>query len=808
VIASEGGTRVCTCPSPVYRARLTQGAANLQDLDSVSREDVQRSLGVKPMDKSSRFRGVSRKKGKWEAKVMLNRKWAYRELFDSEEDAARAYDRAVWRLKPGDAHAYVNFKDEVPADLPDDEIKISLSGSIPAALKATFMNHIQEVSSPGASVPGSPFAVSSPTSEAGSPQGTPRSMSPNRARRFFSSAASEDSSAGASAKLERAGNLSDLRPSSPSPLAECSSSRYMPPPAADEVQAAAAGPSTSVAQQEQRPPVEMDRDFSLAGMDWLKSLANVKDQNPSEVQSRNDQFLAAAAAAVQELGYHDQSAGSLQQAQQVQLVSHGNVGNSSSGGSRPVGAYGFTPSTSRFVPPPQLSLDETNASRDSPRQLKRKGSVNSRVEIDMGPAGTTTCEVELPRPSEWSPGVSPTGAARMHAASPRMLVDESSLATCHLDFPNLENAMPHIHSTVSSQSLSALPPAIAARLAANDGRARRVSDTDAVYAMQGQVSQSLDALRDTVDSSRSFSMGALRPLELEQESSNCVQRTSSLVDFHSALARSGIDRRDLRLPSPKPIITTGLQRQASLPVFATGKLFNSQDEEVLASLEPVMEKLERCSSLVAQEVLITRTMSADARMLKTTGSPFADPQYQTGFAQTGQLNTLGLRSSSFTSGVGTTANLRQKLALRGRSPLGPSNAGLVSLLSRMGSHTGRQRIIPREDQPVQSGWSVVSGCPLIARSVSSRESEPLAASNNDAVRSLDTSELSDSEDEDGDVAPPIALSCSVGCLSDGRPPAMARHASLIPGVCDLAAPMQLRAFNSHDGVYSQQVPRQ
>jgi hypothetical protein len=32
------------------------------------------------------------------------------ELFDNELDAARAYDKAVWRLKPGEAKAYVNFK--------------------------------------------------------------------------------------------------------------------------------------------------------------------------------------------------------------------------------------------------------------------------------------------------------------------------------------------------------------------------------------------------------------------------------------------------------------------------------------------------------------------------------------------------------------------------------------------------------------------------------------------------------------------------------------------------------------------------
>lgn len=57
-----------------------------------------------------RYRGVSKKKGRWEAKVMVNRKWAYRELFDSEREAACAYDAAVWRLKPGEAKSYVNFK--------------------------------------------------------------------------------------------------------------------------------------------------------------------------------------------------------------------------------------------------------------------------------------------------------------------------------------------------------------------------------------------------------------------------------------------------------------------------------------------------------------------------------------------------------------------------------------------------------------------------------------------------------------------------------------------------------------------------
>ena len=44
---------------------------------------------------------------------MVNRKWAYRALFDSEAEAARAYDAALWRLKPKEAVSFVNFKDGI-----------------------------------------------------------------------------------------------------------------------------------------------------------------------------------------------------------------------------------------------------------------------------------------------------------------------------------------------------------------------------------------------------------------------------------------------------------------------------------------------------------------------------------------------------------------------------------------------------------------------------------------------------------------------------------------------------------------------
>jgi uncharacterized protein YfiM (DUF2279 family) len=57
----------------------------------------------------SRYRGVSwhRKAGKWQATTKSNRRLVYLGLFDSEADAARAYDSAVRRLR-GD-RAKLNF---------------------------------------------------------------------------------------------------------------------------------------------------------------------------------------------------------------------------------------------------------------------------------------------------------------------------------------------------------------------------------------------------------------------------------------------------------------------------------------------------------------------------------------------------------------------------------------------------------------------------------------------------------------------------------------------------------------------------
>eukprot|EP00884_Botryococcus_braunii_P012054 jgi/Botrbrau1/2084/Bobra.0047s0045.1 len=81
-------------------------------LPTSTRAEVQAHLGVTTMNKSSDFRGVSRKKHKWEAKVMVNRRWVYRELFSDERAAAHAYDKAVKKWKPDSYHNYINFPDE------------------------------------------------------------------------------------------------------------------------------------------------------------------------------------------------------------------------------------------------------------------------------------------------------------------------------------------------------------------------------------------------------------------------------------------------------------------------------------------------------------------------------------------------------------------------------------------------------------------------------------------------------------------------------------------------------------------------
>lgn len=54
----------------------------------------------------------------------------HREQFDTEVEAARAYDAALWRLKPREARNYANFKDTCPADVSEVLAAMEKVGSL------------------------------------------------------------------------------------------------------------------------------------------------------------------------------------------------------------------------------------------------------------------------------------------------------------------------------------------------------------------------------------------------------------------------------------------------------------------------------------------------------------------------------------------------------------------------------------------------------------------------------------------------------------------------------------------------------
>eukprot|EP00873_Tetraselmis_striata_P045021 jgi/Tetstr1/465285/TSEL_009986.t1 len=108
-------------------------AERVTKLGGLSREDLQKALGVKPIRKTSRFNGVSKKRGKWVAKVMIDKKLVYHASFHDEREAALAYDAAVRRLKPSKAHAYVNFVEPAPGDIANINRMAMGNGTVSAA---------------------------------------------------------------------------------------------------------------------------------------------------------------------------------------------------------------------------------------------------------------------------------------------------------------------------------------------------------------------------------------------------------------------------------------------------------------------------------------------------------------------------------------------------------------------------------------------------------------------------------------------------------------------------------------------------
>lgn len=66
---------------PLADYNTGKDAEQVKKLSGLSREDLQKALGVKPIRKTSRFNGVSKKRGKWVAKVMIDKKLVYHGAF-------------------------------------------------------------------------------------------------------------------------------------------------------------------------------------------------------------------------------------------------------------------------------------------------------------------------------------------------------------------------------------------------------------------------------------------------------------------------------------------------------------------------------------------------------------------------------------------------------------------------------------------------------------------------------------------------------------------------------------------------------
>jgi hypothetical protein len=62
-------------------------------------------------------------------------------MFDTETEAARAYDTALWRLKPREARNYANFKDTCPPDV--EELLASMEKVSQGLVLKQTINSIQ-----------------------------------------------------------------------------------------------------------------------------------------------------------------------------------------------------------------------------------------------------------------------------------------------------------------------------------------------------------------------------------------------------------------------------------------------------------------------------------------------------------------------------------------------------------------------------------------------------------------------------------------------------------------------------------------
>ena len=76
-------------------------------ISELKKEQLSKINFSKSFKRSSKYRGVSRNGNKWQVLIMINRKKTYIGNYDSEEDAAKAYDQ--YAIKYHGDKARTNF---------------------------------------------------------------------------------------------------------------------------------------------------------------------------------------------------------------------------------------------------------------------------------------------------------------------------------------------------------------------------------------------------------------------------------------------------------------------------------------------------------------------------------------------------------------------------------------------------------------------------------------------------------------------------------------------------------------------------